>query len=34
MDRVVEVALGANLELDLALAGAGTIVVTYAAEAG
>jgi NADPH:quinone reductase len=33
VDRVVEVALGANLALDLALAGPGTKVVTYAAEA-
>jgi NADPH:quinone reductase len=33
VDRVVEVALGANLALDLALAGLGTTVVTYAAEA-
>jgi NADPH:quinone reductase len=33
VDRVVEVALGANLTLDLALAGPGTTVVTYAAEA-
>jgi NADPH:quinone reductase len=32
-DRVIEVALGANLALDLALARAGTAVVTYAAEA-
>jgi NADPH2:quinone reductase len=32
LDRVVEVALGANLALDLALARAGTTVVTYAAE--
>jgi len=32
VDRVVEVALGANLELDLALATPETIVVTYAAE--
>ncbi|HUZ38715.1 MAG TPA: NADPH:quinone reductase [Streptosporangiaceae bacterium] len=32
VDRVVEVALGANLGLDLALAGPGTVVVTYAAE--
>ncbi len=34
VDRVIEVALGANLKLDLAVARAGTIVVTYAAEAG
>lgn len=33
MDRIVEVALGANLELDLALSGPGTHVVDYAAEA-
>jgi NADPH:quinone reductase len=33
VDRVVEVALGANLALDLALARLGTTVVTYAAEA-
>src|ERR1700723_3737905 len=33
VDRVIEVALGANLTLDLALAHAGTTVVTYAAEA-
>jgi len=33
VDRVIEVALGANLALDLALARAGTAVVTYAAEA-
>jgi NADPH:quinone reductase len=33
VDRVIEVALGANLALDLAVARAGTIVVTYAAEA-
>lgn len=32
VDRVVEVALGANLELDLALAGPSTVVVTYAAD--
>jgi len=32
-DRVVEVALGANLNLDLAVAGPETVVVTYAAEA-
>ena len=31
-DRIVEVALGANLELDLALAGPSTVVVTYASE--
>ena len=33
VDRVIEVALGANLPLDLALARPGTTVVTYAAEA-
>jgi NADPH:quinone reductase len=33
VDRVVEVALGANLELDLAVSGPPTVVVTYAAEA-
>jgi len=33
VDRVIEVALGANLALDLALARPGTTVVTYAAEA-
>src|SRR5262249_52757625 len=33
VDRVVEVALGANLALDLALARPGTVIVTYAAEA-
>ncbi len=32
VDRVIEVALGANLDLDLALAGPGTAVVCYAAE--
>jgi NADPH:quinone reductase len=32
VDRVVEVALGANLDLDLALAHPGTVIVTYAAE--
>jgi NADPH:quinone reductase len=32
VDRVVEVALGANLGLDLSLAGPGTVIVTYAAE--
>lgn len=32
MDRIVEVALGANLELDLALSGLGTHIVAYAAE--
>jgi NADPH:quinone reductase len=32
VDRVIEVALGANLELDLAVAHTGTIIVTYAAE--
>jgi NADPH:quinone reductase len=33
VDRVVEVALGANLQLDLAVCHAGTVVVTYASEA-
>ncbi|MGC8462417.1 MAG: NADPH:quinone reductase [Acidimicrobiales bacterium] len=33
VDRVVEVALGANLELDLALSRPGTELVTYATEA-
>jgi len=33
VDRVIEVALGANLALDLALARPGTTIVTYAAEA-
>jgi NADPH2:quinone reductase len=33
VDRIVEVALGTNLELDLAVAHAGTTIVTYAAEA-
>ena len=32
MDRIVEVALGANTELDLAVSGPGTVIVTYAAE--
>jgi NADPH:quinone reductase len=32
MDRIVEVALGANLELDLSLSGPGTHIVDYAAE--
>jgi NADPH:quinone reductase len=32
MDRIVEVALGANLELDLALSGPRTHIVDYAAE--
>jgi NADPH2:quinone reductase len=32
VDRVIEVALGANLALDLALARPGTTIVTYAAE--
>jgi len=34
VDRVIEVALGANLALDLAVARPGAAVVTYAAEAG
>ena len=33
VDRVIEVALGANLAFDLALARPGTTIVTYAAEA-
>lgn len=33
VDRVVEVALGANMGLDLAVAGPETVIVTYAAEA-
>ncbi len=33
VDRVVEVALGANLQTDLALSGPGTVVVVYAADA-
>lgn len=33
VDRVVEVALGANMELDLAVCRPGTEIVTYAAEA-
>ena len=32
MDRIVELALGANLELDLAVSGPGTYIVDYAAE--
>jgi NADPH2:quinone reductase len=32
VDRVVEVALGANLELDLAVSSPETVVVTYAAD--
>jgi NADPH:quinone reductase len=32
VDRIVEVALGANLELDLAVVGEGSHIVTYAAE--
>ena len=32
MDRIAEVALGANLGLDLALAGPSTVVVSYAAD--
>lgn len=34
LDRIVELALGANLELDLALSGPQTRIVDYAAEAG
>ncbi len=33
VDRVVEVALGANLELDLAVSRPGTVITTYATEA-
>jgi NADPH2:quinone reductase len=33
VDRVVEVALGANLELDLAVSGPETVIAAYAAEA-
>ena len=33
MDRIVEVALGANMDLDLALAGPGTVISVYASEA-
>jgi NADPH2:quinone reductase len=33
VDRVIELALGANLALDLAVARPGTVIVTYAAEA-
>jgi NADPH:quinone reductase len=32
MDRVTEVALGANIQLDLAVSGPRTVVVTYAAD--
>ena len=32
VDRIVEVALGANLEIDLAVAGAGTVIAVYANE--
>jgi NADPH2:quinone reductase len=32
VDRIVEVALGANLELDLAVSGAGTVIAVYADE--
>src|SRR5262249_30067659 len=32
VDRVIEVALGANLALDLAVTGPGSQIVTYAAE--
>ncbi|MGC8627274.1 MAG: NADPH:quinone reductase [Acidimicrobiales bacterium] len=32
VDRVVEVALGANLQLDLAVSGPGTVIVVYASE--
>jgi NADPH2:quinone reductase len=33
VDRIVEVALGANLDLDLAVSGYGTVIVVYASEA-
>jgi NADPH2:quinone reductase len=33
MDRIVELALGANLDLDLAVSGPGTYIADYAAEA-
>jgi NADPH2:quinone reductase len=32
VDRIVEVALGPNLALDLAVSGPGTVVITYAAD--
>jgi NADPH2:quinone reductase len=32
-DRIVEVALGANFDLDLGLSGPGTVIMTYASEA-
>ena len=32
MDRIIEVALGANLQLDLALSGPETVVISYAAD--
>ena len=32
MDRIIEVALGANLQLDLALSSPDTVVITYAAD--
>ncbi|HEY0813176.1 MAG TPA: NADPH:quinone reductase [Pseudonocardia sp.] len=32
IDRIVEVSLGANLELDLAVAGPGTVIAVYARE--
>jgi NADPH2:quinone reductase len=32
MDRILELALGANLDLDLAVSGPGTLIVVYAAE--
>lgn len=32
MDRIVEVALGANRDLDLALSGPGTVITVYASE--
>jgi NADPH:quinone reductase len=32
VDRIIEVALGANLDLDLAVSGPGTVIVVYASE--
>jgi NADPH2:quinone reductase len=32
MDRILELALGANLDLDLAVSGPGTLIVVYASE--
>jgi NADPH2:quinone reductase len=34
MDRILELALGADLDLDLAVSGPGTVIVVYASEAG